>query len=404
MPLDQFLRKEAQEMRGLISQMCVYVHESVLETSEEFAQVLNRKVYITPKSYLDMISCYFKILQEKQRELHESSHRYKLGVEQLVKTNKEVDQMRKILIDLAPELERKKKESEELAKTVEIDSVKANKVKEIVEDEEREVNIKAQEIKILQEDAENDLREAMPILDGAVKALQNIERKQIVEIRTFAAPPELVVYTLEAIAILMEAPTNMESIKKLLQNNFLESLLSFRRDNIKPVTLKKLRNKISANPNFTPEKVEMQNVASKSLCQWVFAIENYAKISNEVEPKKKRLEEMNRALAEAMGNLKSTQDRLNIELQKVTELETRLRAVIDEQNRLDFEIQNTNTRLSRASVLTEGLKDEHKRWEIALERLSEQLKDILGNTFIASASVSYYGPFTGVYRKKLVSL
>ena len=121
------------------------------------------------------------------------------------------------------------------------------------------------------------------------KALQSLDKKQIVEIRTFTNPPELVVYTLEAIAILLEAPTNMESIKKLLMGNFLDTLQNFPKDNIKPVTLRKLRNKISGNPNFTPEKVEVQNIASKSLCQWVFAIENYAKISKDVEPKKRRL-------------------------------------------------------------------------------------------------------------------
>ncbi|OMJ95933.1 hypothetical protein SteCoe_485 [Stentor coeruleus] len=404
LPLNTMSKNEAQKTRDLLSMMCVFIHESVIEVSEEFSQVLNRKVYITPKSYLDMISCYFKILQEKQDELNASKNRYKMGVEQLVKTNKEVYEMQQILIDLAPELEKKKIESEELAKTVEIDSVKANKVKEIVEEEEREVNTKTQEIKILQEDAENDLREAMPILEGAIKAVQNIDRTKINEIRAFPSPPELVVYTLETIAILMEAPTNWESIKKMLQNNFLESLMNFPRDNIKPVTLRKLRNKISANPNFTPEKVEVQSVASKSLCTWVYAIENYAKISKEVEPKRKKLEEMNRVLSEAMTKLKQTQDRLSIELEKVNALESQLRAVIEESNRLDNEIQTTNVRLSRASVLTEGLKDEHKRWEIALEKLSEQITHILGNTFIASASVSYYGPFTGIYRTKLVSM
>ena len=403
MPTDTMTRVEATRNRELISHMCVYVHESVLEAADEFSQVLNRKVYVTPKSYLDMVSCFFKILQEKQDELNSGRMRYKTGVEQLVKTNKEVAEMQKMLITLAPELEQKRTESEELEKTVDIDREKANQAKEKAEEEEREVNTKTNEVKSLQEDAENELRVAIPILDSAVKALQNIDRKQIGEIRTFAAPPELVAYTLEAIAILMEVPTNMESIRKLLQNNFLESLMSFKRDNIKPVTLKKLRNKISSNPNFLPEKVEVQNIASKSLCQWVFAIENYARISSEVEPKRKRLEEMNKALVEATSKLLATQEKLKAELDTVTRLEFKLKSIIDELNRLNNEIQITNTRCQRASVLTEGLKEEHKRWEVALEKISEQLTHILGNTFIAAASVSYYGPFTGSYRRKLVS-
>lgn len=34
--------------------------------------------------------------------------------------------------------------------------------------------------------------------------------------------------------------------------------------------------------------------------------------------------------------------------------------------------------------------------------LTEQIKLLLGDVFIAAASVTYYGPFTGVYREELV--
>lgn len=62
----------------------------------------------------------------------------------------------------------------------------------------------------------------------------------------------------------------------------------------------------------------------------------------------------------------------------------------------------TGVRLERASVLTEGLKEEHGRWEVAVERLGSQIKNILGDVFISAASISYYGPFTGEYRDRLV--
>jgi len=43
------------------------------------------------------------------------------------------------------------------------------------------------------------------------------------------------------------------------------------------------------------------------------------------------------------------------------------------------------------------------RWKENVERLGADLKVILGNVFLASASISYYGPFTGLYRENLVN-
>ncbi|CAG9323486.1 unnamed protein product [Blepharisma stoltei] len=401
--LDFLPKEESINLKKALAKLCVEVHQSVIEMADEFYQILNRKVYITPKSYIDLIAGYFKLLEEKQNELSSARQRYRNGVDQLIKTNIDVQEMQKTLVNLAPVLEQNKTECEELGKKLEIDTVQANKVREIVEDEEKEVNMKTQEIKVLQEDAEADLNQAMPILEEAIRALGNINSKDIAEIRTFASPPKLVVFTLETIAILLEAPTSLESIRKILQNNFLDTLMKFPKDSIKPVTLKKLKNKIASLPDFTPEKVGGQNVASKSLCEWVYAIVNYAQVSKEVEPKRKRLEELNKTLADAIANLTDTQNRLKVEQDKVAELEAKFKAVLDQQIKLDNEIQTTNLRLSRASVLTEGLKDEHQRWKVSVDRLTEKLRNILGDIYLSAACINYYGPFSGLYRNKLVS-
>jgi len=44
--------------------MCMQIHISVEETSDEFYESLRRRVYTTPKSYLDLISLYLKKLEE----------------------------------------------------------------------------------------------------------------------------------------------------------------------------------------------------------------------------------------------------------------------------------------------------------------------------------------------------
>lgn len=60
-------------------------------------------------------------------------------------------------------------------------------------------------------------------------------------------------------------------------------------------------------------------------------------------------------------------------------------------------------RLVRAEKLTSGLESEHGRWKQNVEILDAKIKQLLGDVFIAAACISYYGPFTGIFREKLES-
>ena len=56
----------------------------------------------------------------------------------------------------------------------------------------------------------------------------------------------------------------------------------------KDALLKKLR-VVTKKPEFDVEEIGKKSVACKSLAMWVKAMDNYARISKEVEPKKKKV-------------------------------------------------------------------------------------------------------------------
>ena len=58
--------------------------------------------------------------------------------------------------------------------------------------------------------------------------------------------------------------------------------------------------------------------------------------------------------------------------------------------------------MERAEELTSGLADEQVRWKETVDAMDEDIKYIMGNIYVASSSLAYYGPFTGVYREELV--
>ena len=95
---------------------------------------------------------------------------------------------------------------------------------------------------------------------------------------------------MEAVCTLLGEKTDWGSIKvTMMELNFLDRLKNFEKGAITDNTLKRLRNNYTSRPDFDPVIVGQRNLASKSLCMWCLAIDNYAKVAKEVEPKKKRL-------------------------------------------------------------------------------------------------------------------
>ena len=92
-------------MRGKLSQMFTEVHKSVEEASVKFYEELRRKVYITPKSYLDLINLYLKQLNDKKKEARDNINRLSNGCKKLKDTNGQIADLQISLAVLIPKLE-----------------------------------------------------------------------------------------------------------------------------------------------------------------------------------------------------------------------------------------------------------------------------------------------------------
>merc|ERR1711871_1790712 len=112
---------------------------------------------------------------------------------------------------------------------------------------------------------------------------------------------------------------------------------------------------------------------------------------------------MNAQLAVANAALKEKQDMLAEVIARVDSLKQTLNETLAEKQRLQDEVQLTGNRLMRAEKLTVGLADEQVRWAESVKTLGASIDNLVGDIFISSACISYYGPFTGVYRDEMVS-
>ena len=391
------------ELRTAVAKMCVRVHQSTQNLADEFLEELHRHYYITPKSYLDMIALYVEALREKRSEKENARSRLENGLSKLHECNEKVDDMETTLTALAPVLKEKGEATEVLLVQVSADQAAAEEMAVVVNKEAAEAKAKATEVQAIKDDAQQDLDKALPALNSAVSALNALNKNDINEIKSFKKPPDLVQTTMDAVCILLEAPTGWDSAKKVLGNqSFLKTLIDYDKDSIQEPVLKKLQKYVN-NEDFTPAVVGKVSKAAKSLCMWCCAMDTYSKVAKTVEPKRRALNEAESQLNEVMAALKLKEDTLAQVEANVAGLQAQLQAAQDEKQRLEDEASLTEARLRRAGKLTGALADEAERWGIEVQDLTAQSKLLVGDVFISSACISYFGAFNGTYRDRITA-
>ena len=86
----------SDEIRRSIAIMCKDIHLEASEKSIKFEEQLKRKVYNTPKSYLDLINLYMHSLDQKRKELSSNVIRLTNGLTKLEQANNQVFLFKKI--------------------------------------------------------------------------------------------------------------------------------------------------------------------------------------------------------------------------------------------------------------------------------------------------------------------
>ncbi|EEY54932.1 uncharacterized protein PITG_08504 [Phytophthora infestans T30-4] len=162
-----------------------------------------------------------------------------------------------------------------------------------------------------QEQAQKELKEPMSCLEEANRALLLVDRRHIIEIKSFGSPPPLVHLVLGAICVLFQLESSWESARRLLLGdaNFVQNLLQFNKDAVSAATLTKLESEFLSDERFRREEVERQSVAAASMVGWVRAIHQYATSRHKVQPTLDKLDKAQGRLQLIMREFQVSRDR-----------------------------------------------------------------------------------------------
>ena len=253
------------------------IHTSVEEEADGFYGELRRRVYTTPKSYLDLINLYLNTLDQKRYEYNINKNRLATGLKKLNDTNKSIAELKVKLTELQPMLQQKNEDLKIALEKVNADKKVANEKEKVVSAEAEIVNKKATEAKAISDDAEADLLAAKPELEAAEAALKALDKPAIVEIKSFPNPPKAVVMVLEAVMVLLSEKTDWNNVKSVLGDTqgFINRLLFYDVSKTPESVLNKVRNTYLKLKEFDPEDVGKKSLAARCLCVWCLSVSKY---------------------------------------------------------------------------------------------------------------------------------
>jgi len=408
------------EMEQSLITFFQFIHQSIEKKSIEFLVKMRRHFYVTPTSYLELLSTYNKVLTEKRREVGTLRDRLTIGVDKLVFTEIQVNELKATLIEMEPKLIQTQAEVDVMIVQISKDKLSAAETKALVAVEEASASKKATDTKAIADDAQRDLDEALPALAEAVQCLKDLKKADIDEVKSLGRPPVNVVRTLTACCIMFDIKPNMvpdpdnpgKKIKDYFKasqqhllsnaNKLLDDMSNYDKDNIPHHIITQIE-PFYNDPSFTPEIVEKASKACKAMCMWARAMYKYHQVTLVVEPKKKQLAEAQESLDETMIILKRAQSTLKGAEDQIAGLEASFKEANDKKEQLVFDVEQCRARLERAVSLMGGLGGERTRWTKTCADLTAAFDNLVGDALVSAGAIAYLGVFTPSFRTDVIA-
>ncbi|XP_028981786.1 dynein heavy chain 10, axonemal [Diachasma alloeum] len=391
-----------EEHRKSIIQHVVHVHESVGEYTAEFLTKLRRRNYVTPKHFLDFINTYLNLLAEKKTYIASQCERLSGGIKKIAEASETLAELNEILAIQRIKVSKQTQNCEKLLGSIGESTDIAMEKKNLSTEKSEEIESRKKTIAKESAEAKAVLAAAQPALDSAKIALNELEKSDITEIRSFATPPEPVQVVGECIAIIRGAKEiSWKTAKGLMSDpSFLRTLQEM---DVTEITLKQ-QQAVKAQMKKSDKLDQMESIsrAGYGLYKFVLAVLEYCAVYREVKPKMEKVQALE---VEAERAQKALEKELK-ELQKIEkqlkELNAKYEIALADRLALQEETDLLERRLVAADKLIGGLSSENVRWKEELVNLQAELELIIGNSLLSAGFLSYAGPFSYEFRNQMV--
>ncbi|KAL7445854.1 hypothetical protein ACHAXM_010428 [Skeletonema potamos] len=382
-------------------------HLSVAKMSQHFLESQRRYNYVTPKSFLELISFFKYLLGNKQANLQRLIDRLDVGLSTLRKTSQDVTELQKDLKITMEKVAQKKVATDKLIDEMSVQQAEAQVQEEAAQIEAKKANEESERAMVIEIEAEKELSEAKPAMEAAAAAVDCLSKAMLSELKNLKKPPAGVDKVTNACLILIEKEYNPKKqswnrAKTMMQNvdAFKAKLAEFRGEDISEQEIDLIK-KYVQDPDFTPDKMASKSAAAANLCTWVVNIYSFNRIYVKVKPLMDSLQAARESKTAAIASLEAAQEKVAQVQSELAALNERYENALQEKKEVEDQAEALTTRADLAQRLVGGLASENVRWGEEIEKLKSNALTLVGDCMLAAGFVSYVGAFDKTLREEL---
>ena len=438
--------RSEEDVRSKLLELIAGFHEALVQQGNEYFVRFRRTVFTTPKSYLSFLNSYKTIYLNKYRAIKEGATKVDKGLHKLVDAGKMIKAMQAEMLEQEKAMLLRQREIEVQLVEVKEASIQAETKQAEVSGVKDELAKNAAQVQEKKDEANKDLEAALPALEEARSAANDITPSDLKELQASTNnPAHLTRVVMDGVLILLHNavvhPVSTSDLRKsgrqmgkgngfitptwdiksndpkfglppyggggkkfISNSDCVKQILEFterRKDHINEETCELLDPYIDL-AEFNYDDAWSTSHALGGLCKWVVSMYNYIKIARVVEPKMIRLREMESQLHAAQLKLREKEAELtavNLEKQKQSD---RLSEKELELQGMEQRAVETARRVNKADGLIEDLRGERDRWTLQFEANKDTIKRLIGDVAVCGAFTMYCGPFNSEFRSHIL--
>ncbi|KAG2383610.1 hypothetical protein C9374_004281 [Naegleria lovaniensis] len=396
---------------GTVSDALVQINACVEKVGKDVERKTGKKLFLSPRHFLDFIKQFDQIYWEKRKEFQEQQTHTERGLKRLKDTEDYVISLQNQLKEQEAKLHVKNAQAKDKLDLIVENQKDAENKKQQSMVVSRQLEEKSIGINKRKSQSQKELEEVQPLLLKSREEVKKIEAKHIQELRAFNNPPPIVKKALEAVIILL-SPNDWEKsvptwpdIKKVVSSlDFITTIRAFEPDatNIPKKLRMRLQQAYLDDPNLEESKVFNASKACGPLILWLSSCVKYSDIVEKIAPLKTEvlaLEKESETLQEKENEIQQVIRELK---SKINEFTNEYTMLVQETKSIEMEINIVKSKVVRSKSLIDNLSQEAMRWSEQIGQYHEQQLTLLGDSILSAAFLAYSGFFDEHSRKNLM--